>query len=217
MPTEHEQDDEMDAAYRRFGKQLKDKVASKDATGDSKLRARVQELDAQAPQRAELFSKAEATLQRLKDDFQITLQPPKTLSEFVVYILAQRRTKLESGSTVAVADVYTQLRDAREFSEVSFKAFRKALVQLEQKDALKLEEREGTLLVHLRQQFMSDDEAALLDLAARKGGTVTAEQAMVAMQWPQVRVRTAFDALLAKKLVVRSASLVEGTRYRVPD
>lgn len=217
MPTEHEQDDEMDVAYRRFGKQLKDKVASRDATRDSKLRARVQELDAQAPQRAELFSKAEETLQRLKDDFQITVQPPKTLPEFVIYILAQRRTKVESGSTVAVADVYTQLRDVREFSEVSFKAFRKALVQLEQKDALKLEEREGTLLVHLRQQFMSDDEAALLDLAARKGGTVTAEQAMVAMQWPQARVRTAFDALLAKKLVVRSASFVEGTRYRVPD
>jgi len=217
MPGEHEQDDEMDAAYRRFGKQLKDKVANRDATRDPKLRARVQELDAQAPHRAELFTKAEATLQRLKDDFQITVQPPKTLPEFVIYILAQGRTKPDSGSTVAVADVYTQLREVRDFSEVSFKAFRKALAQLEQKDALKLEEREGTLLVHLRQQFMSDDEAALLDLAARKGGTVTAEQAMVAMQWPQARVRTAFDALLAKKLVVRSASFVEGTRYRVPD
>jgi hypothetical protein len=217
MPGEHEQDDEMDTAYRRFGKQLKDKVANIDATKDPKLRARVQELDAQAPHRAELFTKAEGTLQRLKDDFQITVQPPKTLPEFVIYILAQGRTKPESGSTVAVADVYTQLREVRDFSEVSFKAFRKALVQLEQKDALKLEEREGTLLVHLRQQFMSDDEAALLDLAARKGGTVTVEQAMVAMQWPQARVRTAFDALLAKKLVVRSASFVEGTRYRVPD
>lgn len=215
MPAEHEQDDEVDAAYRRFGKRLKEKTANQDVTKDPTLRARVQELDAQAPQRAELFSKAGATLQRLKADFQITLQLPTTLPEFVVYLLAQMRGA--SGPTVAVADVYTQLRDSRNFSDVSFKAFRKALLQLEQKGTLKLEEQEGTLLVHLLERFMSDDEAALLDLAARKGGTVTAEQAMVSMQWPQARVRYAFEALVAKKLVVRSAGFVEGTRYRVPD
>jgi hypothetical protein len=217
MPAEHEQDDEMDAAYRRFSKQLKDKLEEQQATKNSKLRARIKELDAQVPQRAELFSKAEATLQRLKDDFQISIQPPTTLAEYVIYLLAQRRPKGELGPTMAAADLYTQLRDARNFSEVSFKAFRKALVQLEQNQSLKLEEREGTLVVHLRQQFMSDDEAALLDLAARKGGTVTAEQAMVAMQWSQARVRNAFDALQAKKLVVPSASFVQGTRYRVSD
>jgi hypothetical protein len=217
MPAEHEHNDEMDTAYRRFGKQLKDKLAERQATKDTKLRARIQELDAQVPQQAELFSKAEATLQRLKDDFQISIQPPKTLPEFVIYLLAQRRTQVESGSTVAAADLYTQLHDVRDFADVSFKAFRKALVELEQHDALRLDEREGTLIVHLREQFMSDDEAALLDLAARKGGTITAEQAMVAMQWPLTRVRNAFDALQAKKLVVPRASFVQGTRYHVPD
>lgn len=215
MPTEREKDEELDEAYRRFGKQLKEKVAQRDATNDPKLRARIQDLDAEAPQRAELFSKAGATLQRLRDDFRITVQPPATLPEFVVYLLARRRSEL--GSTVAAADVYTLLKDAGQFSAVSFKAFRKALLQLEEKNALKLEEREGTLLVQLRQQFMSEDEAALLDLAARKGGNITVEQAMVALQWSQARVRTAFDALLAKKLVVRTTGFVEGTRYRVPD
>jgi len=158
MPANHEQDDETDEAYRRFAKQLKEKMASREPTKDPTLRTRVQELDAQAPQRAELFSQAEATLQRLKKDFQITVQPPKTLPEFVVFLLAQKR--VGPGPMVAVADVYTQVRDVREFSDVSFKAFSKVLRQLEKKDALKLEEREGTLLVHLRQQFMSDDEAA---------------------------------------------------------
>jgi hypothetical protein len=215
MPTEHEQDDEVDTAYRRFGKQLKEKVASREATKDPNFRARVLELNAQAPQRAELFGKAEATLQRLRDDFGITLHPPKTMPEFLVYLLAQRRA--QHGPTMAAADVYTEFREARDFAGTSFKAFRKALLQLEQKGAVKLEEREGTLLVSLLQKFMSEDEGALLDLAARKGGVITAEQAMVALQWPQARVRQAFDALLAKKLVVRSTGFVEGTRYHVRD
>lgn len=217
MTVEQNNDEELDEAFRRFGKQIKEKEAERHPTKDDELRARIEQIDAEAPQRSKLFAESEETLQRLKRDFHIVVQPPKTLDDLLIYLLSRRRALGQSESTITAADLYTKLHDTPDFSSVSTKAFRKALTKLEKKQILHLHESEGVLLIRLRQEFLSDDEAELLDVAARKDGAISLEAAMLATQWPLARVRTAIEALLAKKMIAEKKGFVHGTRFHVTE
>ncbi|MFX1474262.1 MAG: hypothetical protein ACFFCO_02125 [Promethearchaeota archaeon] len=215
MPEE--ETDELDEAYRRFSQHLKSKLAERDPARDAELRARLERVDSETPHRARLFAEGEDTLRRLKSDFQITLKPPDTLEEYLVYLLTLERSSLAKPTTIAAADLYSQLHDASYFSDVSFKDFRRALAQLEKEKVLSLHESRGTVMIRIHQEFLSDDAAELLDVAARKGGALSLEQAMVATGWPQARVRTALEELLKKQLVVQTRSFVHGTQFQTTD
>ncbi len=215
MPEE--ESDELDAAYRRFSQHLKRKLAERDPARDAELRARVERVDAEAPHRARLFEEGEDTLRRLRNSFQITLKPPSTLQEYLTFLLALERSGTAKVTTIAAADLYSQLHEAEYFSSASLKDFRRALAQLEKEQVLTLHENQGTILIRLLQEFLSDDAAELLDIAARKGGILSLEQAMLATGWPQARVRTALKALLEKRLVVQKRSFVQGTRFHTTD
>ncbi len=213
MPEE--ENDELDEAYRRFSQHLKRRLAERDPVRDAELRARVERIDAEAPSRTRLFAEGEETLSRLKSDFQIALRPPSNLEEYLVYLLALERSGI--ATTVTAADLFSQLLEASYFSDVSIKDFRRALAKLEKEKVLTLYERQGTIMIRVHQEFLSDDAAELLDLAARKGGVLSLEQAMLATGWPQARVRTALDTLLEKNLVVQKRSFVHGTRFQTTD
>lgn len=217
MTAEQNNDEELDEAFRRFGRQLKEKDVEHHPTKDDKLRAHIEQIDAEAPHRSKLFAESEETLQRLKRDFHIVLQPPKTLHDLLIYLLSRSRALGSSESTIAAADLYTKLHDTHDFTSVSPKAFRKALTKLEKEKVLHLHESEGVILIRLRQEFLSDDEVELLDIAARKGGAISLEAAMLATKWPLARVRTAIEALLAKKMIAEKRGFVQGTRFHVTE
>ncbi len=212
-----EENDELDEAYRRFSQHLKRKLTERDPARDAELRARVERVDAEAPHRVRLFAEGEETLSRLKSDFQIALKPPNNLGEYLVFLLALERSGIAKTTTIAAADLFSQLLEASYFSDVSIKDFRRALAKLEKEKVLTLHERRGTIMIRVRQEFLSDDAAELLDIAARKGGVLSLEQAMVATGWPQARVRTALETLLEKNLVVQKRSFVHGTRFQTTD
>jgi len=212
---EEQTDEEIEAAYRRFAQRLKKRVAECHPSKDQALRARVERLDAEAPHQARFFAEAQERLQRLKAEFQITLQPPSNLHDLLTFLLARRRAASDHPSTLAAAELYSLLHGTPGFSGVSPKEFRKALIRMEKERLIDLQESQGTLIVRLRHEFLSDDEVALLDLAARKGGSLSLEQAMLSTGWPRARVRAAMDALLSKKMAVREKSFVRGTRYRL--
>jgi hypothetical protein len=215
MPDE--ESDELDEAYRRFSQHLKRKLAERDPVRDAELRARIKRVEDEAPHRARLFAEGDDTLRRLKSDFQITLKPPDNLEEYLIYLLALERSSTTRRTTIAAADLYSQLHEASFFSDASFKDFRRALANLEKMKVLSLHETQGTVMIRLHQEFLSDDSAELLDIAARKGGVLTLEQAMLTTGWSQARVRTALEELLEKKLVVSKRSFVSGTRYHTTD
>jgi hypothetical protein len=217
MTAEKNNDDELDEAFRRFGKQLKEREIERHPTKDEALRERVEQIDAEAPHRSKLFAESEETLQRLKKDFQIVVIQPKTLHDNLIYLLTRRHVLGPSESTIAAADLYTKIHEIPDFAGISTKAFRKSLKKLEKKQILHLHESEGVLLIRLRQEFLSDDEAELLDIAARKGGAISLEEAMLATQWPLARVRTAIEALLAKKMIAEKRGFVHGTRFHVTE
>lgn len=217
MTAEQNNDEELDKAFRRFGRQLKDKDVERHPTKDDELRARIEQIDEEVPHRSKLFAESEETLQRLKRDFHIVVQAPKTLHDLLIYLLSRKRALGPSESTIAAADLYTKLHDTPKFSTVSPKAFRKALTKLEKEKILHLHESEGVLLIRLRQEFLSDDEAELLDIAARKGGAISLETAMLATKWPLVRVRTAIEALMAKKMIAEKRGFVHGTRFQLTE
>jgi hypothetical protein len=212
-----EENDELDEAYRRFSEHLKRTLAERDPARDVELRERFERVEAEEPHRARLFAEGEETLRQLRRDFEITLKTPSTLKEYLVYLLALERSSTARATTLPAADLYSQLLDARYFSDISIKDFQKALAQLEKDKVLILEELQGTIVIHIHQEFLSDDAAELLDVAARKGGVLSLEQAMVATGWPQARVRIALEALLEKNLVVRKRSFVHGTRFETTE
>ncbi|MFX1562627.1 MAG: hypothetical protein ACFFDP_04895 [Promethearchaeota archaeon] len=217
MSSEKNNDDELDEAFRRFGKQLKEREVERAPTKDEKLRERVEKIDSEASQQSGLFAGTEETLHRLKKEFQIVVQTPKNLDELLIYLLTRKHAHEQARSTITAADLYTKLHETPDFSSVSPKAFRKALSKLEKKQILSLHESEGVLTIRLRQEFLSNDEAGLLDIAARKGGAISLEAAMLATRWPLARVRTAIEALLAKKMISEKRGFVHGTRFEVTE
>ena len=75
----------------------------------------------------------------------------------------------------------------------------------------------GTLVLQLRSEFLSEDEATILGIATRKEGKASLEAIMLSTKWPQARVRLALEALITKKLMVPKKSFVSGTRYEVTE
>ncbi|MFX1582013.1 MAG: hypothetical protein ACFFCJ_07305 [Promethearchaeota archaeon] len=214
MPSEEK---DLDEAYSRYGKRLKDKMAAQDPIKDEELRARLEQVDRHSPAKSKLFADSEARLQHLKEEFFIEVQVPQTLQEHIVHLLAQGHEGELSGTTVSVADLYTEIHDVNEYRKVSRKKFEKALKQLEKNETVQLSEVKGTRVVKLRSQFLSEDEAAILDVAARKDGKASIEQIMVSTGWTQARVQIALDALISKKMVAKKKSFTRGTRYQLSE
>ncbi len=214
MPSE---ENNLDEAYSRYSKRLKSKVAAEDPSKDEQLRARVEEVDRQAPSKSKLFTDEEARLEQLREDFHIEVQVPNTLQEYVLYSLAQEQVIRPSGTTISVADLYSGIHEIEQFRKISRKELQKTLDRLEKEEAIRLSEIQGTLVVRLRDEFLSEDEATILDIATRKDGKVSREQIMLSTGWPQARVRTALDALIVKKMIVQKKSFTRGTRYQVSN
>ncbi len=216
MPPEYT-DDELDAAFKRFGKRLKAKEVAQDPAKTRELKTRVEELAHQAPRKAKFFAASSERLDRLQTDFEIIIQPPDTLPELIVFLLAQEKIRGKTTLTTTAVDLYTRIHEEANFPYISIKAFQKALKQLRKSEVLDLQEINDTLTLRLRQEFLSDDEATILDLAARKGGSISMEQAMVSTQWSHARVRAILETLTSKKLVVVKSSYSRGTRYQVKN
>lgn len=214
MPSEEK---DLDEAFSRYSKRLKDKMTARDPVNDDELRERLEEVDRHSPEKSELFADSEARLQQLKEEFHIEVQVPQTLQEYIVYLLAQGHVGEPSSTTVSVADLYTEIHDLNEYRKVSRKDFEKALKQLEKNRTVHLSEVQGTRIAKLHSQFLSEDEAAILDVAARKDGKASIEQIMVSTGWTQARVQIALDALISKDMVVKKKSFTRGTRYQLSE
>ena len=212
MPSE---ENDLDEAYARYGKRLKAKVAAQDPTKNEELRERLEDVDSQAPSKSKLFTESESRLEQLKEEFQIEIQQPQTLQEYVIHLLASGQ--ISDSSTVAVADLYSEIHEVKQFRKLSRKDFQKTLKQLEKEEALHLKEIQDTLVVKLHDEFLSEDEATILDVAARKDGKASIEQIMLSTGWPQARVKIALDSLIAKNMVTKKRSFTRGTRYQVSD
>jgi DNA-binding MarR family transcriptional regulator len=214
MPSE---ENDLDEAYSRYGKRLKSKEAAQDPTKDEELRTRLEQVDRQSSKKSELFTESDTRLEQLKEEFQIEVQIPQTLSEYVVYLLAQGQMSSPSAATVALADLFSETHEVEQFRKISQKEFQKTLKQLEKAGTIQLKEIQGTLVVKLRDEFLSEDEATILDVAARKDGKASLEQIMLSTGWTQARVQIALEALISKNMVVRKTSFTRGTRYQVPN
>lgn len=217
MPSEHDNNTDFDEAYDRFGKRLKQKVTDRDPTKDSDLRDRLEDVDTQAPTKSPFFSDAAARLHLLKEDFQIEVQSPQTIQEHIIHLLTHQRSESTLDSTLTVADLYAQLHELDDFKKLSNKNLRKTLKHLEKDEMVQLSEIRGVLVVRLREEFLSEDEATILDIAARKGGKISLEQVMVSTKWSQARVQLALESLIAKEMVIPKKGFIRGTRYEVPD
>jgi hypothetical protein len=214
MPSE---ENDLDEAYSRYGKRLKSKVAAKDPTKDEELRTRLEQVDRQSPKETELFTESDIRLAQLKEEFQIEIHIPQTLPDYVVYLLAQGQVSSPSTTTVTMADLYSETHEAEQFRQISQKEFQKTLKKLEKTGTIQLKEIQGTLVVKLHDEFLSDDEATILDVAARKDGKASLEQIMLSTGWTQARVQIALESLISKNMVVRKTSFTRGTRYQVSN
>lgn len=217
MPAEQDNNDDLDEAFQQFSKKLKRKVDAGDPTKDPELRTRLEELDVQVPSKSHFFSDVESQLKQLKEEFHIEIQVPQTLEESIVHLLATDATGKKTKSPLTAADLFTQIHAIDQYSQLSSKELQKVLKKLEKENVLHLSEVQGTLVVQLHDEFLSEDEAAILDIAARKAGKVSLEQIMLSTQWSQLRVQLALDALIAKNMVVKKKSFVGGTRYQVSE
>jgi hypothetical protein len=121
------------------------------------------------------------------------------------------------GGPIAAADVYGQIHGTKQHRGLSSKAFHKLLKKLEKEGVLQLTEVKGTLVLQLRSEFLSEDEATILRIAARKDGKASLEAIMLSTQWPQARVRLALKALIDKNMMKPKKSFVSGTRYEVTE
>ncbi|MHA2405590.1 MAG: hypothetical protein ACXACH_02410 [Candidatus Hermodarchaeia archaeon] len=214
MPSE---ENDLDEAYSRYGKRLKSKVATKDPTKDEELRTRIEQVDRQSPKKTELFTESDIRLAQLKEEFQIEIHIPQTLPDYVVYLLAQGQVSGPSTTTVVMADLFSEIHEVEQFRKISQKELQKTLKQLEKADTIQLKEIQGTLVVKLRDEFLSEDEATILDVAARKDGKASLEQIMLSTGWTQARVQIALESLISKNMVVRKTSFTRGTRYQVSN
>ena len=114
-----------------------------------------------------------------------------------------------------MADLFSETHEVEQFRKISQKEFQKTLKQLEKAGTIQLKEIQGTLVVKLHDEFLSEDEATILDVATRKDGKASLEQIMLSTGWTQARVRIALEALISKKMVLRKTSFTRGTRYQV--
>lgn len=217
MPGEEKKQNNLDEAYQRFGKRLKEKAKEQAPTKDPNLRARIKEINAQKTGKAVIFSEEEPRLQQLIEEFEIEIQRPETLEEHIVYLLAQNRGDSSKESTWSAADLYSQIHELRQYSGLSSKEFQKTLKRMEKNNVVQLQEIQGTLIIQIRSEFLSEDEASILDVATRKGGKVSLEQIMVSTQFAHARVQIALEALMAKKMVIQKKSFTKGTRYQISE
>ncbi|MFW9830915.1 MAG: hypothetical protein ACFFD8_03995 [Candidatus Thorarchaeota archaeon] len=217
MPSERESDTDFDEAYDRFGKRLKQKATDREPSKDSELRNQLEDIDSQAPKNSPLFSEAETRLHQLKEEFHFEILSPQTLQEHIVHLLAHKKSETALDSTLSAADLYSQLHEVEEYSDLSNKKLTKTLKRLEKENMVQLSEIQGVLVVRLREEFLSEDEAEILDLAARKGGKVSLEQVMVSTKWSHARTQLALESLVMKKMITAKESFMRGTRYEVPD
>jgi hypothetical protein len=208
---------DLDDAYSRYGKRLKSKLAKQEPTKDEKIRTRLEQVDREAPLDSRLFAQSDARLEQLKEEFQIAIQKPQTLQEYIVYLLAQEHVGGTAGSNIALVDLYSAIHHVDQYRKLSRKEFEKSLKRLEKEATVQLTEIRGTLVVKLRDRFLSEDEATILDIAARKDGKTSLEQIMLSTRWTQARVQTALDSLITKKMIVQKKSYTRGTRYQVSE
>ncbi len=217
MPGEEKKQNDFDEAYQRFGKRLKEKAAEKAPAKDANLRAQIKEINAQKTSKAAIFSEEESRIQQLIEEFEIEIQRPETLEEHIVYLLAQNKANSSKESTWSAADLYSQIHEIGQHRGLSSKEFQKTLKRMEKNNVVQLEAIQRTLIVRIRNEFLSEDEAAILNVATRKGGKASLEQIMVSTQFTQARVQIALDALVAKKMVVQKKSFTKGTRYHISE
>ena len=217
MPSEQEDNGDLDKAFQQFGKRLKKKESESDPNKDAELRTRLEDVDGHAPSKSPLFSDADSRLQQLKEEFHIEVHSPQTLHEQIVHLLAQERGSGTQDATVTAADLYSRIHETDRFNQLSSKEFQKALKQLEKDEVVQVSEIKGTLLVRMCDEFLGEDEVTILDIAARKGGKVSLEQIMLTTHWSQARVTIALNALMAKKMVMQKKSFVGGTRFQVSE
>ena len=217
MPSEEDDNSDLDEAFQRYSKRLKKKASDSEPIKDAELLSRLEAIDDHAPSKTPLFSDADSRLQQLKEEFHIQVQTPQTLPEQIVHFLAQERRSGTQEGTMSAADLYSRIHETDRFNQLSNKEFKKALKQLEKDEMVQVSEIRGTLLVRMHDEFLSEDAATILDIAARKGGKVTLEQIMLTTQWSQARVTIALDSLMAKKMVTQKKSFVSGTRYQVTE
>ncbi len=217
MPSEQDDNSELDEAFQRYRKRLKKKASESEPIKDAELRSRLEAVDDQTPSKTPLFSDADSRLQQLKEEFHIEVQTPQTLSEQILHLLAKEQRSRTQDGTMSAADLYSRIHETDRFNQLSNKEFQKALKQLEKDEMVQVSEIQGTLLVRMHDEFLSEDAATILDIAARKGGKVTLEQIMLTTQWSQARVTIALDSLMAKKMVTQKKSFVSGTRYQVTE
>ena len=216
MPT-NEKENELDQAFEQFGKRLKAKAKAEDPTKDADLRARLESIDEKAPADSILFEEAVPRLQELKEEFHFEIQVPQTPQDHVVHLLATAQPTTAVEGPLAAADLYTQIHATEEHRGLSSKAFHKLLKKLEKERVIQITEVKGTLVVQLRSEFLSEDEATILGIAARKEGKASIEAIMLSTQWSQARVRLALEALISKNMMVPKKSFVSGTRYEVTE
>ncbi|MFX1318670.1 MAG: hypothetical protein ACFE9D_02925 [Promethearchaeota archaeon] len=207
MPSK---ENDLDEAYSRFRKRLKSKEAAQNPIEDEALRTRLEEVDRQAPSKSTLFIEADSRLEQLKEEFHIEVQKPQTLQEHVVFLLAR-----DSVAAIVVADLYSKIHEMEQYKRLSHKEFQKQLKQLEKEEKVRLSEIQGVLVIKLHDEFLSEDEATILDVAARKSGKISMEQIMVSTGWSQARTQMALDSLAAKKMLVQKKSFTRGTRYQL--
>ena len=217
MPSEEDDNSDLDETFQRYSKRLKKKASDSEPIKDAELLSRLEATDDHAPSKTPLFSDADSCLQQLKEEFHIQIQTPQTLPEQIVHFLAQERRSGTQEGTMSAADLYSRIHETDRFNQLSNKEFKKALKQLEKDEMVQVSEIRGTLLVRMHDEFLSEDAATILDIAARKGGKVTLEQIMLTTQWSQARVTIALDSLMAKKMVTQKKSFVSGTRYQVTE
>jgi hypothetical protein len=216
MPT-NERENDLDQAFRQFGKQLRAKVKAKDPTKNADLQARLESIDDQTPSNSILFEQAEPRLHQLKEEFHFEVQIPQTPQDHVVHLLAASQAASTIEGPLAAADVYAQIHGSEQHRGLSMKAFHKFLKKLEKDGVIQLAEVKGTLVLQLCSEFLTEDESTILGIAARKEGKASLEAIMLSTQWPQARVRLALEALIAKDLMVIKKSFVSGTRYQVTE
>lgn len=216
MPT-NEKEKDLDQAFEQFGKQLKARVKAKDPTKDTEFRTRLETVDDQAPADSILFEAAKSRLQQLKEEFHFEVQVPQTPQDHVVHLLATSEPPTTFAGPLAAADLYAQIHATEQHRGLSSKAFHKLLKKLEKDGVVQISEVKGTLVLQLRSEFLTEDEATILRIAARKEGKASLEEIMLSTQWPQARVRLALEALITKNMMKLKKSFVDGTRYEVAE
>ena len=108
MPSEQDDNSELDEAFQRYSKRLKKKASESEPIKDAGLRTRLEAIDDRAPSKTPLFSDADSRLQQLKEEFHIEVQTPQTLPEQIVHLLAQARRSGTQDGTMSAADLYSR-------------------------------------------------------------------------------------------------------------